>query len=345
MENVNYNKWLETNGNEIERSLQIACIDWINGQSASLGHDEIDCLQLTEAGRFAPIPINGSKFKSKCGYAASKIGDLFFVVTFNSFYGEKNSFNTGKTLKELWNSRSPIISRQCLIKPANINTATTSHVEAESLLKSDLELFNRLHRLGSSRYLNKKCLLGIKSECLRYGKNFIALLIQDVFNGNARGIQKIYDDGAKFFTKGMKKQAGHILIDGQDSIVICEGFSTGMSLHLATNATVYCALDAGNLKTIALALKEKLTREQVKLPVMIAADNDIRLPSDINQQNIGMIKAHEASKITGFKLIYPTLLSNAGRFPNVFQHLKCDFNDVHIELGLAMVHEQFLMLS
>lgn len=170
-------------------------------------------------------------------------------------------------------------------------------------------MFKRLPNSGISEYLQKKGLLEYKGADVRFGKdkhgNFIALLIQDI-DGNQRGIQKIYDNGGKFFTKGMKKEGCYILIDGNpNAIIICEGFATGMSLHLTTSNTVFCALDAHNILSVALAIKSWLETTQTKSLVTIAADNDLKLLTDKNQQNIGIIKAKEAALATSFQLSYP----------------------------------------
>jgi hypothetical protein len=333
-----YQNWLENNKLEIIHALEAACLNWLNQQIQDAGHDLLDSIQQTSHGKFETIPINGNKSKSKCGYAFDKKDTFLFVVTFNDLKnGCKQSFNTGETLSELWNHGKPNLNvatikfnSQPIVKPVNPDKVANKQATDQKALESDLKLFDSLPNTGTSKYLQKKGLLETKGADVRFGKDkhgyFIALLIQDI-DGNRRGIQKIYDNGGKFFTKGMIKEGCYILIDGNpNSINICEGFATGLSLHLITGNSIFCALDAHNILSVALALKSWLESTQAKSLVTIAADNDLKLPTDKNQQNIGIIKAKEAAIATGFQLSYPTL-----------DNVKCDFNDIHVKHGLDSV--------
>lgn len=332
-----YQSWLETNKQEIISTLEIACLNWLNEQIQQAEHDPINSIQQTGQNKFEKIPLKGNKSKSKCGYAFDKKDDFFFVITFNYYPNGKKSFNTGETLKNLWNKGKPDLnakpiksSSQPIVKPVDAAKVANDQAAAKKALESDLKLFDSLPTTGTSEYLQKKGLLEYEGADIRYGKdkhgNFIALLIQDI-NGKRRGIQKIYDNGSKIFTTKMKKEGCFILIDGNPNVInICEGFATGLSLRLANGSTIFCALDANNLKSVALALKLWLETKAIKPIVTITADNDFRLPTDKNQQNTGIIKAKEAAIETGFQLTYPTL-----------DNVKCDFNDIHIKQGLDSV--------
>ena len=60
-------------------------------------------------------------------------------------------------------------------------------------------------------------------------------------------------------------------VSGDDpTIVICEGYATGATIHMATGFPVVVAFDAGNLRTVAGKLREKFPHATL----VIAGDND-----------------------------------------------------------------------
>ncbi|MFR8054160.1 MAG: toprim domain-containing protein [Bilophila wadsworthia] len=71
----------------------------------------------------------------------------------------------------------------------------------------------------------------------------------------------------------------------QGEILICEGYATGASLHMATEKPVAVALDSGNLEPVAKALREKFPQAQIT----ICADNDPR-SNGTATHNMGMEK-------------------------------------------------------
>ncbi len=75
-----------------------------------------------------------------------------------------------------------------------------------------------------------------------------------------------------------------------ERILVCEGYATGASLHAATGHYVAAAMNAGNLKPVALALRSKYPAAHIS----IMADNDSHL-----DPNIGLVKAHEAAAAIG----------------------------------------------
>ena len=89
----------------------------------------------------------------------------------------------------------------------------------------------------------------------------------------------------KDFLKGARKTGLHFLIgeiiEGA-TVHIAEGYSTGMSVHLATGAPVIVGFDAGNLSSITLPALP-LAQE-----IVIAADND--------ESQAGLIGAKKAAE-------------------------------------------------
>ena len=97
-------------------------------------------------------------------------------------------------------------------------------------------------------------------------------------------------------------------------IYICEGYATAVSICEATNATVYAALDAGNLLPVAENLKNSL-RDDTQ--IIIAADYD----------TVGLSKAKAVSATLGCLYTYPELKGH-------------DFNDMSKAAGPEAVQRK-----
>lgn len=109
------------------------------------------------------------------------------------------------------------------------------------------------------------------------GKDLL-IPIRDV-NDKIWAVQTIAPNGYKHNQSGGKKQGNFHLIGKEikdngfnQLIVLTEGYSTGLSVYAALNNKypVAVCLDCGNLKPVAVALREKYPR----LKVLIAGDND-----------------------------------------------------------------------
>lgn len=164
-------------------------------------------------------------------------------------------------------------------------------------------------------YLVKK---GVKSHGLKSSKGSLLMPIIDL-EGTVHGAQFINVDG-KMFKAGTRKQ-GHFFPIGSgssDTLVICEGYATGASIHEATGFDVAVALDCGNLIHVARALKG--TKQ-----IIIAADNDHK-----NPKNPGVADGKAAADEIGARLVYPSGIAGT------------DFNDMHQEKGIAAVRQSFI---
>ncbi len=162
-------------------------------------------------------------------------------------------------------------------------------------------------------------------------------LLIPVFNmdNELRGIQKIHVNGEKYFEKGMEKKACFHVVGGNNGklfkesslseIILCEGYATGVSLHLATQNPVAVAFDAGNLEHVAKKFREKFP----KAKITICADNDYT-----KSRNIGVEKAKQAALAVGGDVCIP--LFNKEELAKGFT----DFNDLHRSRGLKIVKQQ-----
>ena len=109
--------------------------------------------------------------------------------------------------------------------------------------------------------------------------------LQDI-DGRIHSLETIAPDGAKRFLAGGAKK-GHFAVVGAEPgpipespgpVLICEGWATGASLHIATGHTVIAAMDAGNLMPVAEALRAHFPAADL----VLVADNDEKPDRDTN---------------------------------------------------------------
>jgi phage/plasmid primase-like uncharacterized protein len=153
-----------------------------------------------------------------------------------------------------------------------------------------------------------------------------ALLVpaEDV-SGRVWSYQVITEDGEKRFQRG-GSVSGLMFPTGPeptDKLYIVEGLATGLSVHEATAAPVFVAFNAGNLKAVALALRERYPGTEI----IFAADNGQWTPG-----NPGLVKASAAAQAVGGRVVCP-------RFKDTTTKPK-DFNDLHQLEGLDEARRQ-----
>lgn len=146
---------------------------------------------------------------------------------------------------------------------------------------------------------------------------------------NARGelvnVQTISPDGRKLFLRdGQVQGAFHVMgafdLVNPDApehdVFVCEGWATGAALLQYWNVqAVVCAMNAGNLKHVALALRE---RYGSRISLVIAGDDDRS-----SKDNPGFKAANEAALLAGCFVAFPEWL------PGTPAALS-DFNDLMI---------------
>ena len=202
-------------------------------------------------------------------------------------------------------------------------------------------LFQRMPEKGRSEYLDRKQIVGIR---VRYAPRSGAFLVP---MSNARddivGLQVIYpnkqeDTGRDktYWPYGMSKEgAFHLLgpdADPGDPVLVCEGYATGASLHMATSLTVAVAFDAGNLLAVCKAMRERFAG----CPLIICRDDDWKTTKPNGDAwNPGEEKANNAALIVGGQVVAPIFSGERG-------DKWTDFNDLHVAEGLEAVRRQVL---
>jgi putative DNA primase/helicase len=157
-------------------------------------------------------------------------------------------------------------------------------------------------------YLVKKA---VKPHHLRQRGGLLIVPLFDAF-GLLWNVQRIQADGGKRFKPG---RAGGLFspigdLTNPATILICEGWATGATLHEEAGHPVLCAMNAGNLLPVATAARSAWTNADL----VICADNDRQ-----TEGNPGVTYATAAAKAVGAKLIVP-------QFPDGVPG--SDFNDM-----------------
>ena len=167
----------------------------------------------------------------------------------------------------------------------------------------------------------------IKRKCIRpYGaKLYQEKLVLPIMNFNDKitSVQFITGNGDKKLLAGGLKQDCYIPVDGDtinpSRIIICEGWATGCSLAEDNpDSLVLSAIDAGNLKLVALGVRA--SRRWPDSQLIIAGDDD-RLTTG----NPGVTHAKEAAIAANALLALP-------QWPDDAPDYLTDFNDLAVWL-------------
>lgn len=134
-------------------------------------------------------------------------------------------------------------------------------------------------------------------------------------DGTLRGLQFIGPDGSKKFKTGTEITGSYCSIGKpkRKTLLFCEGWATGATLHEATGEAVAVAFNAGNLLAVCETLREKFTDWRL----IVCADDDHATPG-----NPGITKATEAAQAVGGLLAFPDF-TGTERGPK-----DTDFNDL-----------------
>ena len=165
---------------------------------------------------------------------------------------------------------------------------------------------------------------GVRSYDLRQENGSLQIPLFNV-DGEMVNIQSINAKGEKRFTKGAKKKGCFYLLgEVTDTIIFCEGYSTGASLYEATKIATAICFDSGNLKPVALELGSLYPNAKL----IVCGDDDRH-----NEVNTGRIKARETATHVGGSVVFPDFKENN-------KDNLTDFNDLHQLKGLSEVKKQ-----
>ncbi len=150
--------------------------------------------------------------------------------------------------------------------------------------------------------------------------------------GKLWNVQFIQVGGSKSAISGARGQGVFLPIGDETTTrtYICEGLSTALSVHAATNERVLCAFGLTNIENVLQELKRaKLSRDFV-----VIVDNDHgKLNSKGLPFNAGVEVGEKLKhKFSGIKVITPQCVING----------ESDYNDIHLRLGLEAVKTDIL---
>jgi putative DNA primase/helicase len=168
--------------------------------------------------------------------------------------------------------RAPPVSRPTTAEPRDEKPAGSSAAERAARIWNSAASAPVEHS-----YLHAKQVapLALRTDA----KGRLVVPLQDI-DGVLHSLEFISPDGAKRYLAGGAKR-GHFAVVGQEPsalstpagpLLICEGWATGASLHLATGHRVIAAMDAGNLLPVAEALRTCFPDADL----VIVADNDVK---------------------------------------------------------------------
>lgn len=184
-------------------------------------------------------------------------------------------------------------------------------------------------------YLKRK---GVQSFGLRLGvwKGMVNTLLVPVRNidGHLTSLQAIFAQRSElngkdkdFIFGGQMRGCFHIIgskpTGASPVIVVCEGYATGASIHMATGYTVAVAYHDGNLRNVASHMRQAYGRATI----VVAADND-----QWTEGNPGIHHARQAATTAGALLAIPKFAALSDE--------PTDFNDLHALQGLEAVRQQ-----
>lgn len=254
--------------------------------------------------RFDDLEGRGTHYCSHCG-----AGDGLDLVM------KVNGCNATKAAKMVAEAMAlPLTSQEKPKKPAK----EKSVIPIADRVAYSLKRTN----MGESVYLKNKGLEG-HHPLFKDGSLFLPIQRLD---GAITGAQIIRPNGEKRLVEGTKKKGAFIpmgdIPEKPETVVITEGYATALSLDVVGGELVLAALDAGNLLSVAQAVRERWP----EAIITIAGDNDVTPEGE----NVGKHAAEEAARaVSGLFAVPPT------------DH-KADWNDYRQQNGVEALRRDFV---
>ncbi|WP_447831847.1 DUF927 domain-containing protein [Aeromonas salmonicida] len=249
---------------------------------------------------------------------------------------------TGKPIKEAAELIAPLVG----VSAGELDTAERERIHQQQRAKAEQEgrLVERKHKKAARRaasimadcgqghpsYLERKGLgarlCAVNKTLIRIGREVFspgcAVVPLENEAKQLVNVQLIRGDGVRHYLVGGQKQQAYHRIHGGELVTITEGYATGLSVHLATGATVYCAMDGGNLLNVA-----KIARRQHPTAlIIIGGDHDL---NEAGQRNESTQRQTEGAALAvGAVIALPPIQG--------------DWNDYHQAHGLTKTQEAIM---
>lgn len=240
--------------------------------------------------------------------------------------GWAQNFRTGDKLKWKASMEGPELSpeerRERMRQQARAIEERKAEIAAEQKEAAILAraVWSEAQPAAGHPYVEKK---GVQPSGVRQTKDGRLVLPLRNAAGQIETLHWIGSDGSKGFLKGGKLSGNYALLgeaEPGDSVLVCEGWATGATLHAATGLPVAVAATSTNLVAVAKALAQNHQ-------LIICGDND-HLREAREGLNPGKIKATEAAEATGAQLALPQFAAG---------ETGSDWNDYAVARGLDAV--------
>lgn len=280
---------------------------------------------MRAAGLEPPDHIEPGKFHKFPGYQKSGKNKAAWCLMFEDMRGGVfGDYSSG--MESTWQvtGGNPYTEGERAANRLQIQTMQAQR-EAEQVQRHDAAAVEATKRFSSATTCTKHTYLttkGVQGYGVRVDTAGALIIPMRDTAGKLHSSQTIGQDGDKRFLSGGRiKGCYHAIGKPAGKLIVCEGYATGASMHEATGHAVAVAFNAGNLETVALALRAKYPA----LQIVIAADDDHQTDG-----NPGMTKARAAALAVGGLLAVPDFGANRPAKAT-------DFNDLHQIAGLDAV--------
>lgn len=251
-------------------------------------HYKVSKITLGSIQRFS---TNTKKRGDKSGWYFFDLQDGVLFGSFGCWRDGTTHAYTSKNYHKLNSIDQQRIRAQIESRQREQKKALLEGQEQVSNKAVDLYKRNKNQEAGNHTYLIEKGVTQTKNVFNLDGNLYIPLLDGDNKIWNFQVIYTTSSGFVKRYYKPIegvsgKKQGCFHPIDGKDdTVLICEGYSTGATLHQTTGKTVICAMDAGNIPKVVKALKK--VERYSKSRFLICCDNDHNGKSIVEAKKTG----------------------------------------------------------
>jgi putative DNA primase/helicase len=258
-------------------------------------------------GRLRRCDVHGDRAGTLNGWYVLYGGGIFVGVFGNWKTGQKHKW-CAKSQISMTASEKAEYGRK-LERARKARKLEEVKQRAEAQRKANFIWYNAESATEGHPYLKLK---GVLSHALRQHNGRLVVPMRDRFE-TLHSLQFIDGEGNKRFLSGGRKRGCYFLIGVPTaSLCIAEGYATAASIYEATGVPCVVAFDAGNLMSVAKAIR--LNFPDIK--ITICADNDSKTLG-----NPGLTKAYEAAGAIGALLAVPPC---HGDFNDLFQGVHND---------------------
>jgi putative DNA primase/helicase len=239
--------------------------------------------------RWYRLPVVGKKPSNKAG--AIKFHSLTMAVICNNVTGESFTWFANDTSDPVELSR-----RRLEAQAASLQAQENQRKAHEQAALEAKSIYNNATPASPQHpYLMRK---GLEPAKLRQAGNALVAPVYSCIDGKIMSVQYIERDGFKHFMEGGKAKGGFYATRQAktgEMLVLSEGVATSLSLqqHWKIDGCHYAAFSAGNLVTLAKALRSRYPFN----PMLICGDSDL--------SGTGQREAQSAADAAGGKIALP----------------------------------------